>query len=78
MPVYPFRCRTCDAEFDDRRPMAEADAPAVCPSGHTDVIRRLPVFAMLRAGQVNERGPGKCGAPVAGSCGGGACGCHAG
>ena len=31
MPVYEFRCSTCHAVFDERRPMADADAPATCP-----------------------------------------------
>ena len=31
MPVYEFRCSTCHAVFDERRPMAEADAPATLP-----------------------------------------------
>jgi hypothetical protein len=26
VPVYEFRCSTCHAVFDERRPMAEADA----------------------------------------------------
>ena len=32
MPVYEFRCSTCHAVFDERRPMADADAPASCPT----------------------------------------------
>jgi len=34
VPVYEFRCSTCHAVFDERRPMADADRPATCPDGH--------------------------------------------
>ena len=73
MPVYEFRCSTCQAVYDDRRPMAEADAPATCPEGHVGATRLLPVFATtgLAAPPV---GGGACGAPVAGGCGAG-CAC---
>ncbi len=47
MPVYEFRCTTCDALFDERRAMARADAPATCPEGHVGARRLLPVFATV-------------------------------
>ena len=50
MPVYEFRCSTCHAVFDERRPMADADAPATCPDGHVGARRLLPVFATGGAG----------------------------
>ncbi|MEI8239059.1 MAG: FmdB family zinc ribbon protein, partial [Actinomycetota bacterium] len=28
MPLYEFRCRTCDDTFEVRRPMSEASDPA--------------------------------------------------
>jgi len=73
VPVYEFRCSTCHALFDERRPMADADAPATCPDGHVGATRLLPVFATtgLAAEPV---GGAMCGAPVAGGCGGG-CAC---
>jgi putative FmdB family regulatory protein len=71
MPVYEFRCTTCATVFDERRGMAEADAPAACPAGHVGATRLLPVFATTG----RAAGPsGACGAPVAGGCGGG-CAC---
>jgi putative FmdB family regulatory protein len=72
VPVYEFRCSTCDALFDERRPMAQADAPATCPGGHVGARRLLPVFATV--GLAAAPPPGACGAPVAGGCGGG-CAC---
>jgi len=38
MPLYEFRCRTCDTNFEVRRPMAEASEPAVCPQGHPGAV----------------------------------------
>ena len=45
MAVYEYRCRTCDELFELRRPMSESNAPADCPSGHSDTVRLLSVFA---------------------------------
>ena len=73
MPVYEFRCSTCHAVFDERRPMAAADAPAMCPDGHVGAARLLPVFATV--GRAAEpAGAGVCATPVAGGCGSG-CAC---
>jgi putative FmdB family regulatory protein len=78
MPHYDFRCRTCGAVFEERRPMVDADAPATCPEGHVGAARLLPVFAMTGRADAHEPGAvSACGAPMAGGCGGG-CGCHAG
>jgi putative FmdB family regulatory protein len=73
VPIYEFRCSTCHAVFDERRPMADAAAPATCPDGHVGAKRLLPVFATT--GHAAEPvGAGMCGAPVAGGCGSG-CAC---
>ena len=63
MPVYEFRCSTCHAVFDERRPMADADAPASCPDGHVGARRLLPVFATT--GHAAEPAAGMCGTPAA-------------
>lgn len=76
MPLYDYRCRTCDEVFEQRRPMAEADRPTTCPSGHVGAVRLLAVFATTGFA-AEPVGGGMCGAPVAGGCGGG-CACHAG
>jgi putative FmdB family regulatory protein len=70
MALYEFRCRTCDDVFEVRRPMSEATAAAVCPSGHTDTIKLLSMFARTGAAPASV-------APVAagGGCCGGGCGC---
>jgi putative FmdB family regulatory protein len=65
MPLYEYRCRTCDEMFEIRRPMAESSAPTPCPQGHADTVRLLSMFA----------GTGLATAPSAGGCCGGSCGC---
>ncbi|MDA2967988.1 MAG: zinc ribbon domain-containing protein [Actinomycetota bacterium] len=45
MPLYDFRCKTCETTFEVRRPMAEASDPATCPQGHENAVRLLSVFA---------------------------------
>jgi putative FmdB family regulatory protein len=70
MALYEFRCRTCDEQFEVRRPMREASDPARCPRGHGDTVRLLSVFATVAAA------PGGRPASVGGGCCGGACGCR--
>jgi putative FmdB family regulatory protein len=70
MPLYEFRCRTCDVLYEERRPMAEADAPATCPAGHVGAVRRLPVFSTVGGSGEPSAGP-----PASGPCGS-ACACH--
>ena len=50
MPVYEYRCQTCDTRFEARRPMSEAAAPINCPDGHIDTTRLLSVFASVGHG----------------------------
>lgn len=71
MPLYEFRCRTCDDTFEVRRPMSESNAPATCPQGHEGAVRLLSVFASV--GATGGSAPATAPKP-AGGCGGG-CGC---
>ena len=79
MPTYEFRCRTCDTTFEERRPMAEANAPAPCPHGHADTVKLLSVFASVGAKQASSVSSADVAAamsaPRAGGCGG-SCACH--
>ncbi|MHB1090201.1 MAG: FmdB family zinc ribbon protein [Ilumatobacteraceae bacterium] len=72
MPMYEFRCRTCDTAFEERRPMAQANDPATCPEGHDNTVRLLSVFASVGASTTSSSP-----VPVAPArgCGSG-CGCH--
>ena len=71
MARYEFLCPTCDERFEESRPMADADAPAICTGGHQ--AKRL--LSMFRMG---SSAPSLAGAPAVnsgGGCCGGACGC---
>jgi putative FmdB family regulatory protein len=68
MPVYEYRCRTCDTRFEARRPMSEAAAPINCPDGHLDTTRLLSVFASVGHGATSPA------LPTGGRPGGGGCG----
>ena len=73
MPLYEFKCRTCDDTFEVRRPMSEAGDPATCPQGHDGAVRLLSVFA-----SVGATGAAPSAAPAARPAGhgcGGACAC---
>lgn len=68
MAVYEYRCCTCDDLFELRRPMSEANAPADCPSGHSDTVRLLSVFASAGSQPAASDAPrpvGGCGAGCA-------------
>ena len=55
--------------FEVRMSMSQAGAPAPCPSGHTDTVKLLSVFA--RTGAAAGGAP----MPTGGGCCGGGCGC---
>lgn len=67
MPVYEFRCPTCGAVFEERRPMSRSGEPAVCPEGHAGAVRLLSVFAATGGSGEAPQPPGPCG---------GACACY--
>lgn len=71
VPVYEYRCRSCGSDFELRRPMAESNAPAPCPEGDGDGLRRMSVVSTI-----GSAGPTMSAAPApAMGCGGG-CVCH--
>jgi putative FmdB family regulatory protein len=72
MPLYEYRCRTCDTSFEERRPVAEATSRVLCPAGHHDVVKLISVFAAT--GRAEASPLTACGSPVPGSCGAG-CAC---
>jgi putative FmdB family regulatory protein len=70
MPIYEYRCSTCDQLFELRRPAAEASAGATCPDGHEGARRMLSRFATVfgSSGQGDDsRAAGGCGAGCAGA-----------
>jgi putative FmdB family regulatory protein len=72
MPTYEFVCQACSADYEERRPMLQADAPSRCPEcGSARVRRRLSSVIILTASN---------GASAGGGCAcssGGTCGCRA-
>jgi putative FmdB family regulatory protein len=75
VPTYEFRCRTCDTVFEERRPMAEASAPAVCPDGHDDVVKLLSPLSVIRPGGGGSPSPVPAATRATGHSHGG-CACH--
>ena len=70
MPVYEYRCKRCDAEFEKYVPgAATAVACPTCRSG--EVMRKLSVFGLRTAGAFQPSA-----APGGGGCCGGGCACH--
>jgi putative FmdB family regulatory protein len=39
MPLYSFRCRSCEVDFDVSRPLSQATAPAPCPGCAAEATR---------------------------------------
>ncbi|GAA2978758.1 zinc ribbon domain-containing protein [Kitasatospora sp. NPDC092039] len=72
MPRYDFRCRSCGATFELRRPMAQANDPAVCPQGHEDTVKLLSTVAVTGGAAAAQQAPAAGGG--GGCCGGGCCG----
>ena len=50
MPLYSFVCLVCGVHFEERRHFKDADSPAVCPNGHTNVHRELLAPAVVFKG----------------------------
>jgi putative FmdB family regulatory protein len=70
MPIYEYRCRECDGEFEKYVPTT--GTAVACPSCQSDrVMRKLSVFGLKSdGGAVASMASG------GGSCCGGGCGCH--
>ena len=74
MPLYAYRCPSCDIVFEERRPMSASGDPATCPQGHDGARRVLSVF--MTAGARSEATlPAGVGGGGGGGCCGGGCGC---
>ncbi|CAM3098825.1 FmdB family zinc ribbon protein [Stackebrandtia soli] len=72
MPRYEYRCLTCTDTYELSRPMNESDAPATCPSGHTDSVKLLSTVALAGGVGAVSAAPAESGG--GGCCGGGCCG----
>jgi putative FmdB family regulatory protein len=46
MPIYEYKCRSCQGRFEKLRRFSEANSPAPCPQcASDDSMRLLSVFA---------------------------------
>ena len=71
MPIYEYRCRRCDKEFE--KYVHGPTTSVACPScDGSDVMRKLSVFGLRSEGAM----PSTMAAGGGGCCGGGGCGCH--
>jgi putative FmdB family regulatory protein len=76
VPVYDYRCRSCEKVFEQRTSLDGAD-DVVCPDGHDDVKRLLSVFAVAGRATPSAGSSGSAAPmPSGGGCCGGGCGCR--
>ena len=73
MPIYEYRCRDCEREFE--RFVSTSATAVVCPECASDkVMRRLSLFGARTAGR--QAGATATMTGGGGGCCGGGCGCH--
>ena len=71
MPIYEYRCKRCDGEFEKYVP--GASTTVACPTCASDqVMRKLSVFGLKTVGALQAPGTSAGG----GGCCGGGCACH--
>jgi putative FmdB family regulatory protein len=71
MPIYEYRCKQCEGEFEKYVP--GATTAVACPTCASDqVMRKLSVFGLKTVGAVPSSGMSAGG----GGCCGGGCACH--
>ena len=73
MPIYEYRCRDCEREFE--RFVPTSATAVACPGCASDkVMRRLSLFGARTAGR--QAGATATMTGGGGGCCGGGCGCH--
>ncbi len=45
MPIYEYRCDSCEKEFEQMRPISQSGDPAKCPTCGADSQKLPSVFA---------------------------------
>lgn len=69
MPTYAYLCQACATDYEERRPLAQIDAPSRCPEcGSLRVRRRLSTVTVLTTA-ATTRSSGGCACSQGGSCG---------
>jgi putative FmdB family regulatory protein len=77
MPIFEYRCKSCEKHFEALRPRAEADTPTPCPACKgTETMRLLSVFASAVKSGKDSAAPVSCATSERFNvpCCGGACG----
>jgi putative FmdB family regulatory protein len=70
MPIYEYRCKGCDKEFE--KYIASAATTVACPECESSqVMRKLSVFGLRTAGSFAPSAM-----PAGGGCCGGGCSCQ--
>lgn len=71
MPTYQYLCLTCDKSFEEKRPFAQADKTAVCPTCQSEQTKKLLSAVAVNLNKSSIPVPMSNGA----GCCGGSCGC---
>ena len=79
MPIYSFRCKKCDMEFDFLVGVSSEEVDLKCPGcDNTEVVKSFASFAVGSSGSKKEMpcaAAGGCPMPMGGAGGCGGC-CH--
>ncbi len=75
MPIYEYRCVSCDHPFERLRPMSAMDDEAPCPQCDAGSTRELSVFSAFSSSSSGETNAVAGAGGGCGGCGPGGCAC---
>lgn len=73
MPIYTYRCASCDTEFEQ---LVRADTKVACPGCQGRKLERLMSLTARPAGAGKPADYSRLGPPAGGGCCGGGCHSH--
>jgi putative FmdB family regulatory protein len=76
MPVYEYRCKSCDEKYEVFHRGKEEQEKVICPSCNSKESKKLlsGFNASVNSSSDSPCASGSCGIPAAGVCGSGMCG----